>query len=132
LDLIFSSLLGGKVPPKWLTTYPSIKPLGSWTRDLLQRIDQLARWAEGTYPICYWLSGFTYPTGFLTAVLQTTARRNSIPIDILSFEFSVLHVPAAEIAAAPKEGAYIDGMFLEGAGWDEEEVRLPSDACCCQ
>jgi hypothetical protein len=52
--------------------------------------------------------------------------------DILSFEFSVLHVPAAEIAAAPKEGAYIDGMFLEGAGWDEEEVRLPSDACCCQ
>lgn len=123
LDLIFSSLLSGKVPPVWLKTYPSIKPLGSWTRDLLQRIDQLARWVEGTYPTCYWLAGFTYPTGFLTAVLQMTARRNSIPIDILSFEFSVVHVPAADIAAPPKEGVYVHGMFLEGAGWDEEEVR---------
>lgn len=123
LDLIFNALLNGRVPPLWLKTYPSLKPLGSWTRDLLQRIDQLARWVEGTYPNYYWLSGFTYPTGFLTAVLQTTARKNSIPIDTLSFEFSVLHVDPSELGAAPKEGSYMHGMFLEGAGWDFEEVR---------
>ena len=28
----------------------------------------------------YWLAGFTYPSCFLTAVLQTTARKNAIPI----------------------------------------------------
>lgn len=126
--MIFNALLGGRVPPLWLKTYPSLKPLGSWTRDLLQRIDQLARWAEGTYPPYYWLSGFTYPTGFLTAVLQTTARKNSVPIDTLSFEFAVMHVDPTELAAAPKEGAYMHGMFLEGAGWDFEEVRR---CCCC-
>jgi dynein heavy chain, axonemal len=124
LDLVFKSLLAGKVPPHWLKTYPSLKPLGSWTRDLLQRVDQLARWAEGTYPLYYWLSGFTYPTAFLTAVLQTTARKNSIPIDTLSFDFAVLNVDPAEITTPPKEGVYAHGLYLEGAGWDFEEVRL--------
>jgi hypothetical protein len=123
LDLVFDALVNGKVPPLWLKTYPSLKPLGSWTRDLLQRIDQLARWVEGSYPAVFWLSGFTYPTGFLTAVLQTTARKNTIPIDTLSFEYSVLNLEATEIGAAPKEGALVQGVFLEGAGWDFEEVR---------
>ena len=129
LDLIFEALLNGKVPPLWLKTYPSLKPLGAWTRDLLQRIDQLARWVEDTYPAVYWLSGFTYPTGFLTAVLQTTARKNSIPIDTLSFEFGVLNADPAEVAGAPKEGVYVHGVYLEGAGWDQEEVRLLLGHC---
>ncbi len=54
----------------WLKTYPSLKALGPWTRDLLTRIEQLSRWIGDTYPRVFWLSGFTYPTGFLTAVLQ--------------------------------------------------------------
>lgn len=124
LDLVFEALLNGRVPPLWLKTYPSLKPLGAWTRDLLARVHQLARWVEDTYPPVYWLSGFTYPTGFLTAVLQTTARRSAIPIDTLSFEFSIVNVDPAEIAAPPKEGVYVHGVFLEGAGWDREEVRL--------
>ncbi len=39
----------------------------------LQRIDQLTKWITDTYPKVFWLSGFTYPTGFLTAVLQVRA-----------------------------------------------------------
>ena len=124
LDLVFDALLNGRVPPLWLKTYPSLKPLGAWTRDLLARVDQLARWVEDTYPPTYWLSGFTYPTGFLTAVLQTTARRSAVPIDTLSFEFGIVHLDPSEIAAPPKEGVYVHGMFLEGAGWDFEEVRI--------
>lgn len=64
------SLPPPQVPASWLKTYPSVKPLGAWTRDLLQRIEQLSRWISDTYPRVYWISGFTYPTGFLTAVLQ--------------------------------------------------------------
>jgi len=67
---VFEALYAAKVPAAWLKAYPSLKGLGPWTRDLLARIEQLARWAEGTYPRIYWLGGFTYPTGFLTAVLQ--------------------------------------------------------------
>lgn len=55
--------------------YPSMKPLASWTRDLIQRIEQLAKWSETARPPhIFWMSGFTFPTGFLTAVLQTSAR----------------------------------------------------------
>lgn len=67
---VFEALYNARVPAAWLKAYPSLKGLGAWTRDLLARIEQLARWAEGTYPRIYWLGGFTYPTGFLTAVLQ--------------------------------------------------------------
>eukprot|EP00232_Nephroselmis_pyriformis_P029065 CAMPEP_0182867354 /NCGR_PEP_ID=MMETSP0034_2-20130328/8675_1 /TAXON_ID=156128 /ORGANISM="Nephroselmis pyriformis, Strain CCMP717" /LENGTH=4528 /DNA_ID=CAMNT_0024999703 /DNA_START=83 /DNA_END=13669 /DNA_ORIENTATION=- len=126
LDQIYSALLGARVPAAWLKTYPSLKPLGPWTRDLLQRIHQLKTWVDEGYPKVYWLSGFTYPTGFLTAVLQTTARKNSIPIDTLSFEFSVVNVDESEITAPPKEGVYIRGMYLEGAGWDFE------NGCLCE
>eukprot|EP00879_Flechtneria_rotunda_P005109 GHRR01005390.1.p1 GENE.GHRR01005390.1~~GHRR01005390.1.p1 ORF type:complete len:1589 (+),score=542.70 GHRR01005390.1:1679-6445(+) len=126
LDQIFEALYNAKVPSAWLKTYPSLKPLGPWTRDLLARIEQLARWAEGTYPRLYWLGGFTYPTGFLTAVLQTTARRNAIPIDTLAFEYGVVNLEERETTAAPKEGVYVKGMFLEGGGWDFES------GCLCE
>ena len=29
----------------------------------------------------FWLSGFTFPTGFLTAVLQTAARKNNVGLE---------------------------------------------------
>jgi len=93
-----------------------LKPLGPWTHDLLARIEQLARWAEGGYPRVYWLGGLTYPTGFLTAVLQTAARRGGVPIDNLGFEYGVVNLTEREIGAAPKEGVYVKGLFLEG-GW---------------
>ena len=126
LDLIFDALNNGKVPSQWLKTYPSLKPLGNWTRDLLLRIDQLRHWINNGYPHVYWLSGFTYPTGFLTAVLQTTARKNSIPIDTLSFEFVIVNAPESELQSQPKEGVYIKGIFLEGAGWNRDE------GCLCE
>lgn len=59
--------------------YPSMKPLAAWTRDLCQRIKQFAQWAEATQPpVLFWLSGFTFPNGFLTAVLQWSARQHNV------------------------------------------------------
>ncbi|KAF8058055.1 DHC10 [Scenedesmus sp. PABB004] len=126
LDQVFDALYGGKVPPVWLRCYPSLKPLGAWTRDLLARLDQLARWADGGYPRIYWLGGFTYPTGFLTAVLQTTARRSGVAIDSLGFEHGVVNAEERSIAAPPREGVYVKGLFLEGGGWDYE------GGCLCE
>ena len=70
---------------------------------------------------------FTYPTGFLTALLQTSARKNGLSIDTLSWEFPVLNQEASAISQYPKEGAYVHGLFLEGARWDYEHGCL-SDA----
>lgn len=59
--------------------YPSLKPLAAWTRDLVVRVEQITNWATTAHPpVLFWLSGFTFPTGFLTAVLQTAARKNNV------------------------------------------------------
>lgn len=75
LEEIYKCIYEGRVPNSWQKMYPSMKPLASWTRDLIQRVDQLLKWSETAHPpTIFWMSGFTFPTGFLTAVLQTSAR----------------------------------------------------------
>lgn len=45
--------------------------LGSWTQDLIERVNHFTVWAEKIHPpILFWLGAYTYPTSFLTAVLQ--------------------------------------------------------------
>ena len=90
----------------------------------MARLAQINTWIKETYPKVYWLAGFTYPSCFLTAVLQTTARKNAIPIDTLSFEYSIINVDEKEITQQPKEGVYVKDMYLEGAGWDFENGCL--------
>lgn len=59
--------------------YPSLKPLASWTRDLVLRVEQISQWATTIQPpVHFWLPGFTLPMGFLTAVIQTVARKNNV------------------------------------------------------
>ncbi|KAI3385375.1 hypothetical protein SNEBB_009845 [Seison nebaliae] len=125
LDDIFNSIYNGDVPESWKVTYPSLKQLGSWTRDLLQRIEQLNKWAETSHePVVFWLSGFSFPTCFLTAVLQTTARKTEIPIDSLSWEFNIISTDEQHIMRQPSDGVYIKGLFLEGASWDRRGTCL--------
>jgi len=63
----------------FLQAYPSLKPLASWTRDLMQRVEHFDKWATTARPpVIFWMSAFTFPTGFLTAVLQTCARQNNV------------------------------------------------------
>lgn len=90
----------------------------------MQRLTEIKTWAEGIYPTVYWLAGFTYPADFLTAVLQTTARKNLIPIDTLVWEFTVINKDEADITEGPKEGIYVKGLYLEGAGWDHQNECL--------
>jgi len=124
LDAIFKSLAANKVPKMYLKAYPSLKSLSAWTIDLVKRVEQLSTWANGSYPSSYWLAGFTYPTCFLTSVLQMSARRDCIPIDMLSFSFSIVDADAVDITSPPQDGVYIREMYLEGAGWDRERKCL--------
>lgn len=102
LEEIFTCIYEGRVPTPWLVTYPSLKQLGSWTRDLINRIEHFSKWAETTHPpLLFWLAAYTFPTGFLTAVLQTSARLWNISIDSLSWEFFVFSVEDSAIAEPP-------------------------------
>ncbi|KAG9346625.1 hypothetical protein JZ751_006936 [Albula glossodonta] len=125
LEEIFLCIYDARVPPLWEKAYPSLKPLASWTRDLCQRVEQFARWAQTSHPpTLFWLSGFTFPTGFLTAVLQASARQHNISVDTLSWEFIVSTVDDGNLLFPPKDGVFIRGLFLEGAGWDKKNSCL--------
>jgi hypothetical protein len=63
---IFLAIFEGRVAAAWMSGYPSLKPLGSWMPDLVERIKMFFDWAEEEMPMIIWLCGFTYPTGFLT------------------------------------------------------------------
>ncbi|XP_018342049.1 PREDICTED: dynein heavy chain 2, axonemal [Trachymyrmex septentrionalis] len=125
LEEIFTCIYNGKVPSLWLTTYPSLKLLGAWTRDLINRVEHFANWAQTTHPpLLFWLAAYTFPTGFLTAVLQTSARLWNVSIDSLSWEFTVVSTDESAIIEPPVEGVYVRSIFLEGAGWDKENGIL--------
>ncbi|KAL8578359.1 Dynein heavy chain 2, axonemal [Nucella lapillus] len=125
LEIVFHSLHDGHVPPAWEKAYNSLKPLASWTRDLVLRMEQLSHWASTSHPpVIFWMTGFTFPTGFLTAVLQTYARTNNVSVDMLQWEFTVLTVSDANVTGPPKDGVYIKGMYLQGAGWDKKHSVL--------
>ncbi|XP_044753245.1 dynein axonemal heavy chain 2 [Coccinella septempunctata] len=125
LEEIFICVYDGRVPSGWLKAYPSLKLLGSWTRDLVARVEHFSYWAETTHPpLFFWLAAYTFPTGFLTAVLQTTARKTEVPIDSLSWEFTVQTLEEYQIQMAPESGVYVRGLFLEGAGWDKKPACL--------
>ncbi|XP_042256267.1 dynein axonemal heavy chain 2 [Thunnus maccoyii] len=125
LEETFHCIYDARVPPLWEKAYPSLKPLAAWTRDLCQRVDQFAHWAETAQPPnLFWLSGFTFPNGFLTAVLQSSARQHNISVDTLSWEFIVSTVDDSNLLYPPKDGVFIRGLYLEGAGWDKKNSCL--------
>lgn len=102
LEEIFTCVHEGRVPSVWLIAYPSLKLLGSWTRDLVSRVEHFNEWARTTHPpLLFWLAAYTFPTGFLTAVLQTSARMWSVSIDSLSWEFSVFTTNESTIIEPP-------------------------------
>ncbi|XP_048588102.1 dynein axonemal heavy chain 2 isoform X2 [Nematostella vectensis] len=125
LEETFNCIFDARVPSLWGKAYPSRKPLAAWTRDLVVRVEQFDKWATTAHqPIIFWMSAFTFPTGFLTAVLQTCARQNNISVDSLSWEFVVSTVDDSNITQQPKDGVWIKGLYLEGAGWDKKNACL--------
>ncbi|XP_061921125.1 dynein axonemal heavy chain 2 [Entelurus aequoreus] len=125
LEETFNCMYDARVPPLWEKAYPSLKLLAAWTRDLCQRVLQFSRWAEQAQPPnLFWLSGFTFPNGFLTAVLQSAARQHKVSVDTLSWDFTVCNVDESQIQNPPKDGVYVRGLHLEGAAWDKKAVCL--------
>jgi dynein heavy chain len=128
LESMFNKFLDGKVPDNWTgVAYPCLKPLGSWIKDLIKRIEFMGRWLYEGPPNCYWTPAFFFPQGFNTATMQSYARKNKVAIDTLAYKITVLQCFEDGIKEAPETGVYIYGLYMQGARWDTNK-RVVDDS----
>ena len=119
MESLARSLNLNTIPAGWVK-YFSNKSLIDWFADLLQRIEQLQTWSEDLVtPVVVWISGLFNPMSYLTAIMQVTARFNKLPLDDMVLRTDILNTKnKAEFTEFAEAGAYINGFFLEGAGWE--------------
>ncbi|XP_069511343.1 dynein axonemal heavy chain 17 [Ambystoma mexicanum] len=131
MEELSSSLFYDNVPQTWANrAYPSLYGLAAWYTDLLVRIKELDAWTtDFLFPNSVWLTGFFNPQSFLTAIMQSMARKNEWPLDKMCLAVEVTKKNREDMTMPPREGSYVHGMFMEGARWDMQsggiaEARL--------
>ena len=126
MEKLMDALFLDKVPDSWTKrAYPSNFALGQWYPDLLQRTKELESWTgDFQLPNAVWLGGLFNPQSFLTAIMQTTARKNEWPLDKMVLTVDVTKKSREELGGAPREGAYCCGLYMEGARWDSQTGQI--------
>merc|ERR1711871_32633 len=123
MEQLMAALYNEKIPPMWeKKSYPTLRSLGPWVTDVLQRAAQLADWTgDLSVPKVSWFPGFFNPQSFLTAVMQTTARKNEWPLDKTVVQTDVTKKrDVDEVEAPSRDGAFICGCMMEGCRWDDK------------
>ncbi|XP_016084420.1 dynein heavy chain 6, axonemal [Sinocyclocheilus grahami] len=145
MEKIYNSFLNNQVPDHWSNAaYPSLKPLGSWVRDLTLRTAFIESWITTGQPKSFWISGLFFPQGFLTGALQNHARKYNLPIDELNFRFNMVPVyrdqtlvtealktlePGEELdmdkeLPTMEDGVLVHGMFMDSCRWDDTNMVI--------
>jgi dynein heavy chain len=136
LQECLDDMYDAKPPASWLRTVAGdefswlLPTLGLWFSSLLLRDDQYRTWLHTGRPNSYWLTGFFNPQGMLTAMKQEVCRKhqkdaNKWALDDIVYHTEVQHNERVEsVKSPPQEGAYVHGLFLEGAGWQRDGIQL--------
>lgn len=123
LENALNSLKDGRVPEMWLKkSFPSLKTLGGYTKDLLERLEWFQQWYDNNIPDIMWITRFFFTQGFLTGAKQNYARKYNIAIDLLDYDFEV--VEDEENAKPPEDGINVVGMYIEGCKWNASMFSL--------
>ena len=131
MEALSAGIASNSVPALWMsqvsTRIQEVYSLSAWYADILKREEQLKIWTKGdlSLPTSVWLPGLFNPKAFITAVMQTYARTNKLPLDVMKFMTDVTtKVDPSQIPEAPSEGAYVHGLCIEGARWDKASGSL--------
>ncbi|CRK89849.1 CLUMA_CG003435, isoform A [Clunio marinus] len=145
LEAVYDAFLINTVPTLWSQKggFLSTKTLANWVKDFAMRIEFIQSWINYGQPQSSWISGLFFPQSFLTGVLQTHARKYTLPIDSLRFDFQVLDKTlnqqkifelrqgnSGESSALyddlihPENGIYVHGLFIEAGKWDGKKGGL--------
>ncbi|XP_042345657.1 dynein axonemal heavy chain 11 [Plectropomus leopardus] len=120
MESLQSALFSDSVPDSWARlAYPSTKTLAQWFNNVMCSCHELDSWTQDlVLPAVVWLSGLFNPQSFLTAVLQSIARKNQWSLDKMTLTVDITKKTKDDFGHPPREGAYIHGLFMEGARWD--------------
>uniref|UniRef100_A0A3B5A740 Dynein axonemal heavy chain 11 n=1 Tax=Stegastes partitus TaxID=144197 RepID=A0A3B5A740_9TELE len=131
MEKLQTALFFDNVPDTWTKlAYPSTYSLSVWYNDVMQRCKELDSWTQDlSLPSVVWISGLFNPQSFLTAVMQSLARKNEWPLDKVNLTVDVTKKFKEEFNQPAREGAYVYGLYMEGARWDTQtgvitEARL--------
>lgn len=125
LEASLNSLRDGQVPALWLkASYPSLKPLAGYIKDLAERLAWFTEWLKEGLPKVMWIGRFHFTQGFLTGSKQNYARKYKIAIDLLDYDYEVVRDQEAALITPPEDGVNIIGPFMEGCKWNTEDQHL--------
>ena len=131
MEELSNAIATNSVPALWMshvsTRIQEVYSLSGWYSDILKREEQLRMWTKGdiALPTSVWLPGLFNAKAFVTAVMQTYARTNKLPLDVMKFMTEVTtKVDPSQIPEAPNEGVFVHGLCIEGARWDKASGSL--------
>jgi len=110
-----------RLPMWWVKLgFPSTRSLRSWRVNLQDRCVQLDDWINDplNIPKVTDISKLFNPQSFLTAIKQICCQTQGLELDKLQVYTDVTKREPKQVDSHAKEGAYVQGMFLEGARWD--------------
>jgi dynein heavy chain len=122
LEAVGIGCLTNKLPGPWMSvSYPSLKPLSSYIDDFLERYKFMQRWIQNGIPYMFWFSAYFFQQAFLTGIKQNFARKDKVAIDRVVENYQVMKMDFVP-EQSPDRGAYINGLFMDGARWDDSQM----------
>ena len=132
MEALLNALYMDAIPASWAKrAWPSKRGLVSWLSNFTQRLNQLDEWSGNPMeiPKVTWLSGLVNPQSFLTAINQVAAQKDKSELDKLVSVTDVTKKMAVdEIDGHARDGAYINGLQMEGARWDVNNTSVEFEA----